>query len=252
LDFIVNLLSNFALLIYKLKFHFYCYSNLAEGLKKIMVDSYDSITKLMDEGTANRTIASTNMNATSSRAHTIVTINLVQKYKNDAGKELAKSSLINLVDLAGSERADATGATGDRLKEGAAINLSLTALGNVISALADQSAGKNVRVPYRDSSLTKLLMNALGGNSKTIMIAAISPADINYDESLSTLRYADRAKQIKTKAFVNEDPTEKLIADLKAENERLKKLLAGEKITDPGAKKNDDDDDGELIFTTFS
>jgi len=170
------------------------------------------------------------MNATSSRAHTIVTISLVQKYKNEAGKEMAKSSLINLVDLAGSERADQTGATGDRLKEGAAINLSLTSLGNVISALADASSGKNVRVPYRDSVLTKLLMNALGGNSKTIMIAAISPADINYDESLSTLRYADRAKQIKTKAMVNEDPTEKLIHDLKEENARLKKMLESGKI----------------------
>ena len=124
-----------------------------------------------------------------SRAHTIVTVNLIQKYKNEAGKELTKSSSINLVDLAGSERADATGATGQRLKEGAAINLSLTALGNVISALADQSNGKNTMVPYRDSSLTKLLMNALGGNSKTIMIAAISPADINFEESVSTLRY---------------------------------------------------------------
>ena len=123
-----------------------------------------------------------------------------------------------------SERADATGATGDRLKEGAAINLSLTSLGNVIAALAENSNGKSTRVPYRDSVLTKLLMNALGGNSKTIMVfkayisqnlknnlflklkkvAAISPADINFDESLSTLRYADRAKQIKCKAVVNE------------------------------------------------
>ncbi len=155
-----------------------------------MVSDYTQIEKLTDEGTANRTIASTNMNATSSRAHTIVTVTLIQKYKNEAGKEFAKTSVINLVDLAGSERADATGATGDRLKEGAAINLSLTALGNVISALADASNGKaDVRVPYRDSSLTKLLMNALGGNSKTIMIAAISPADINFDESVSTLRY---------------------------------------------------------------
>jgi kinesin family member 1 len=168
---------------------------------------------------------------------------LIQKYKNEAGKELAKSSLINLVDLAGSERADATGATGDRLKEGAAINLSLTALGNVISALADQSQGKNTMVPYRDSSLTKLLMNALGGNSKTIMIAAISPANINYDESLSTLRYADRAKQIKTKAVVNEDPTEKLIADLKAENEKLKKMLAGDKSIKLNNDGGDNDDE---------
>ena len=109
-----------------------------------MVGGYKEIEKLTDEGTANRTIASTNMNATSSRAHTIVTVTLIQKYKNEAGKEFAKTSTINLVDLAGSERADATGATGDRLKEGAAINLSLTALGNVISALADNSNGKTV------------------------------------------------------------------------------------------------------------
>ncbi len=142
----------------------------AQGLTKSLVSSYEGIVKLTDEGTANRTIAATNMNATSSRAHTIVTVTLLQKYKNDAGQEMTKSSMINLVDLAGSERADATGATGDRLKEGAAINLSLTSLGNVISALADNSAGKNVKVPYRDSSLTKLLMNALGGNSKTIMV----------------------------------------------------------------------------------
>ena len=118
-----------------------------------------------------------------------------------------------------------SGATGDRLKEGAAINKSLSALGNVISALADLSTGskKKIVVPYRDSVLTKLLMNALGGNSKTIMIAAISPADINYDESLSTLRYADRAKKIKNKAVVNENPIDKLIRELKEENERLKK-----------------------------
>lgn len=222
----------------------------AQGLEKKLVGSYDAITAMMDEGTANRTVASTNMNATSSRAHTIVAIQIIQKYKNDVGKEMAKSSTINLVDLAGSERADATGATGDRLKEGAAINLSLTALGNVISALADNSSGKNVKVPYRDSSLTKLLMNALGGNSKTIMIAAISPADINYDESVSTLRYADRAKQIKTKATVNEDPTEKLIRDLKEENEKLKEMLKNGKI-DPsmledGQKMSTEERDAEL------
>jgi hypothetical protein len=141
------------------------------------------------------------------------------------------SSLINLVDLAGSERQAATGATGDRLKEGAAINLSLSMLGNVIMALAQNSEGKKpVVVPFRDSVLTKLLMNALGGNSKTIMIAAISPAEINYDETISTLRYADGTKKIKTKALINEDPTEKLIKDLKDENARLKKMLADGKI----------------------
>jgi len=194
----------------------------ADGLKEVLVNNYDEINARMEEGTVNRTVASTNMNATSSRAHTIVGVRFTQKSKNAAGKEMEKKSLINIVDLAGSERVDSTGATGDRLKEGAKINLSLSSLGNVISALAKQSEGQKVRVPYRDSALTMLLQNALGGNSKTIMIAAISPADINYEESFSTLRYADRAKQIKTKAIVNEDPTEKLIRELKAENERLK------------------------------
>lgn len=106
----------------------------------------------------------------------------------------------SLPPMAGSERADSTGATGDRLKEGANINLSLSSLGNVISALASNSdpTKKPTRVPYRDSTLTKLLQNSLGGNAKTIMIAAVSPADINYDETVSTLRYADRAKQVST------------------------------------------------------
>ncbi|XP_063964719.1 kinesin-like protein KIF28P [Lytechinus pictus] len=192
------------------------------------VMSYDDINNKINEGTRNRTIASTNMNATSSRAHTIVSIRFIQKGKNEAGKNMTKTSIINLVDLAGSERVDSTGATGDRLKEGAAINLSLSSLGNVIKALADMGAGKKgIRVPYRDSKLTMLLKNALGGNSKTIMIAAISPADINYDETLSTLRYADRAKAIKTKAVVNESPTDKLIRELKEENARLLKELQG-------------------------
>ncbi|KAK2143188.1 hypothetical protein LSH36_870g00010 [Paralvinella palmiformis] len=196
-----------------------------EHLKVVPVDSYKAIEAKMEQGTTNRTVASTNMNATSSRAHTIVGISFVQKFKNAAGEETTKSASVNLVDLAGSERAESTGATGDRLKEGAAINQSLSSLGNVIAALADRSQGKKVRVPYRDSVLTMLLKNALGGNSRTIMIAAISPADINYDETLSTLRYADRAKQIKTKAVVNEDPTEKLIRELQEENEKLKKML---------------------------
>jgi len=207
----------------------------ADGLKEVIVNTYEDISARMEEGTVNRTVASTAMNATSSRAHTIVGIKFIQKSKNEAGKEMEKKSSINIVDLAGSERADSTGATGDRLKEGASINLSLSTLGNVISALAKQSDGEKVRVPYRDSALTKLLQNALGGNSKTIMIAAISPADINFDESSSTLRYADRAKQIKTKAMVNEDPTEALIRELKEENERLKSRM-----------KNGDVDDEEL------
>jgi len=122
------------------------------------------------------------------------------------GRKGERFSVINLVDLAGSEKAGQTGATGDRLKEGCAINKSLTVLGQVISILADKSSGKQkgAVVPYRDSALSRILQNALGGNSKTIMICAISPASVNYEESLSTLRYADRAKQIKNKAVVNE------------------------------------------------
>jgi len=192
------------------------------------VGSYEEIEARTEEGTANRTVASTAMNATSSRAHTLVTVKFDQIQKNDAGEETKKSAVINLIDLAGSERAESTGATGDRLKEGANINKSLSALGNVISALADLSMGKKkVMVPYRDSVLTKLLQNALGGNSKTIMIAALSPADINYDETLGTLRYADRAKKIKNKAVVNENPMDKLIRELKEENEKLKLAMQG-------------------------
>ena len=129
--------------------------------------------------------------------------------------------------MAGSEKAGQTGAEGQRLKEGCAINKSLTVLGTCISVLADKAMGKEKKamVPYRDSNLTRILQNALGGNSKTIMICAISPADMNYEESMSTLRYADRAKKIQNKAVINESATDKLIRELKEENDRLKKAL---------------------------
>nr|XP_053626423.1 kinesin-like protein KIF28P [Cherax quadricarinatus] len=172
------------------------WSVIAENLKLALVTNFKEIEQRMEEGTVNRTIASTNMNATSSRAHTIVGITFIQKFKNDAGQETAKQSVINLVDLAGSERVESTGATGSRLKEGAGINLSLSSLGNCIHALAEKSNGRQAKVPYRDSMLTRLLMNALGGNSKTIMIAAISPADINYDETLSTLRFGEYSRLV--------------------------------------------------------
>ncbi|XP_022782679.1 kinesin-like protein KIF28P [Stylophora pistillata] len=197
-----------------------------ESLVSVPVKDYPDIESRIEEGTRNRTVAATNMNATSSRAHTIVAITFSQKGANAAGQMMTKTSIVNLVDLAGSERADSTGATGDRLKEGSAINKSLSTLGNCIKALADQASGKKgAQVPFRDSVLTKLLKNALGGNSKTIMIAALSPADINFEETLSTLRFADRAKAIKTKAVVNESPTEKLIRELREENQRLLEQL---------------------------
>ena len=151
-----------------------------DGLSKHPVASYEQISNKMDEGYNNRTIGSTLMNATSSRAHTIVTIEFKQ-LTMVAKKKSEKLSMINLVDLAGSERSGSTGATGDRLKEGCNINKSLLILGNDINCLADKAIGKNKNMlpPYRDSALTRILQNALGGNSKTVMICALSPASIN-------------------------------------------------------------------------
>ncbi|KDR21304.1 hypothetical protein L798_04238 [Zootermopsis nevadensis] len=205
-----------------------------EDLSKLAVTSYQDIHDLIDEGNKARTVAATNMNETSSRSHAVFTIFFTQQ-RNDKTTELSteKVSKISLVDLAGSERADSTGAKGTRLKEGANINKSLTTLGKVISALAEVATKKKKKadfIPYRDSVLTWLLRENLGGNSKTAMIAAISPADINYDETLSTLRYADRAKQIVCKAVVNEDANAKLIRELKEEIMRLRDLLKAEGI----------------------
>lgn len=133
-----------------------------------------------------------------------------------------------MIDLAGSEKAGQTGATGDRLKEGCEINKSLSCLGDVIKALVDKQNGKkSIVVPYRNSNLTRMLQNALGGNSKTYMICAIRPGAKYFDETVNTLKYADRAKQIKNAAVVNENETDKLIRQLKEENERLKKQLGG-------------------------
>uniref|UniRef100_A0A673G995 Kinesin-like protein KIF16B n=1 Tax=Sinocyclocheilus rhinocerous TaxID=307959 RepID=A0A673G995_9TELE len=203
-----------------------------EDLSKHLVQNYSDVEELMEAGNINRTTASTGMNDTSSRSHAIFTINFTQA-KFDAVMPSETVSKIHLVDLAGSERADATGATGVRLKEGSNINKSLVTLGNVISALADLSLEganshlkkKQVFVPYRDSVLTWLLKDSLGGNSKTIMIATISPADVNYGETLSTLRYANRAKNIINKPTINEDSNVRLIRELRAEIARLKALL---------------------------
>ncbi|PRP73913.1 hypothetical protein PROFUN_16551, partial [Planoprotostelium fungivorum] len=207
-----------------------------EDLSRLAVKSFAEIDNLMDEGTKARTVASTNMNATSSRSHAVFTIDFTTAKASKDGQTSETTSRINLVDLAGSERATATGSTGVRLKEGANINKSLSSLGKVISALAANSnAGKKkeTHVPYRDSVLTWLLKESLGGNARTIMVAALSPADINYGETLSTLRYADNAKQIKNHAVVNEDPTAKTIRELKAEVEALRTqlVISGVEIT---------------------
>ncbi|XP_044769414.1 kinesin-like protein KIF1A isoform X17 [Neomonachus schauinslandi] len=212
-----------------------------EDLSKLAVTSYNDIQDLMDSGNKARTVAATNMNETSSRSHAVFNIIFTQK-RHDAETNITteKVSKISLVDLAGSERADSTGAKGTRLKEGANINKSLTTLGKVISALAEMDSGPNRNkkkkktdfIPYRDSVLTWLLRENLGGNSRTAMVAALSPADINYDETLSTLRYADRAKQIRCNAVINEDPNNKLIRELKDEVTRLRDLLYAQGLGD--------------------
>ncbi|KAM0256292.1 hypothetical protein ACHAQJ_005057 [Trichoderma viride] len=203
-----------------------------EDLAKLVVTSFPEIENLMDEGNKARTVAATNMNETSSRSHAVFTLMLTQKkYDATTKMEMEKVAKISLVDLAGSERANSTGATGARLKEGAEINRSLSTLGRVIAALADLSTGKKKKggsqVPYRDSILTWLLKDSLGGNSMTAMIAAISPADINYDETISTLRYADSAKRIKNHAVVNEDANARMIRELKEELALLRGKLGG-------------------------
>uniref|UniRef100_A0A8C1JZ20 Kinesin family member 13Bb n=1 Tax=Cyprinus carpio TaxID=7962 RepID=A0A8C1JZ20_CYPCA len=199
-----------------------------DGLSRLAVTSYKDIESLMSEGNKSRTVAATNMNEESSRSHAVFNIILTHTLRDlKTGTSGEKVSKLSLVDLAGSERADKTGAGGERLKEGSNINRSLTTLGLVISALAEQGAGKNKSkfVPYRDSVLTWLLKDSLGGNSRTAMVATVSPAADNYDETLSTLRYADRAKSIVNHAVVNEDPNARIIRELREEVEKLRSQL---------------------------
>ncbi|XP_053538703.1 kinesin-like protein KIF28 isoform X1 [Ictalurus punctatus] len=206
-----------------------------EGLRRVACDSAVQMEQLIEQGTRTRTTAATHLNANSSRSHMLIIIQLKQIFAKEC---ITKQSNINLVDLAGSERQRSSGSEVDRLKEGTAINLSLTTLGNVISALAEVSLGKKaVYIPYRDSVLTKLLQSALGGNSRTVMIATLSPADICYEESLSTLRYAERAKRIQNKAMVNEGPTERLVKELKAENAKL--MLKLSKLEQNSGRQSD-------------
>ncbi|XP_046558058.1 LOW QUALITY PROTEIN: kinesin-like protein KIF16B [Haliotis rubra] len=211
-----------------------------QDLSKHIVKKYGDIHRLMSKGNINRTTASTNMNDVSSRSHAIFTIVFTQaRFVDEMPMEM--HSKIHLVDLAGSERADASGAKGQRLKEGASINKSLVTLGNVISVLAEMSektsrSNKPTFIPYRDSVLTWLLKDSLGGNAKTIMIATISPADVNYGETLSTLRYANRAKDIINRPTINEDPNVKLIRELREEIARLQGLIGGDVNGTPSPK----------------
>ncbi|KAG1684241.1 hypothetical protein DVH05_012902 [Phytophthora capsici] len=203
-----------------------------EQLAELVVRDPADVTRLLEQGNKVRQVAATQMNERSSRSHSCFTIKISSKRSQvlaGVQKETCMNAKINLVDLAGSERASKTGATGDRLKEGAAINKSLSALGNVINMLASTDKarkGGKAHIPYRDSKLTRLLQESLGGNSLTVMIAAISPADDNYEESLSTLVYANRAKSIKNATKKNEDINEKIIRELREEIEKLRQMVA--------------------------
>lgn len=192
-----------------------------KDLSSAVCKSAAEIQHLMNSGNQNRTIGATNMNEHSSRSHAIFIITIEMGSLADNGG--IRVGRLNLVDLAGSERQSKTGSSGERLKEASKINLSLSALGNVISALVD---GKTTHVPYRDSKLTRLLQDSLGGNSKTIMVANIGPASYNYDETLTTLRYANRAKNIKNKPRINEDAKDALLRQYQEEISRLKEKLA--------------------------
>lgn len=204
------------------------------GLRDVDVASAEECTRLLNTGTQQRQTSATLMNEGSSRSHAIFTITIEQKIVKEVeegaegaegekakgeGDEKASvteeiSSKFHFVDLAGSERIKKTGATGQLLKEGISINKGLLCLGQVISALTEDKKDKSF-IPYRDSKLTRILQDSLGGNSRTTMIACVSPAESNYDESLSTIRYASRARNIKNKPVVNRDPNSMLIESLR-------------------------------------
>ena len=197
-----------------------------KGLSSITVDSYEDMQEIFESGGKHRSVGATALNSDSSRSHSIFTVDLESCLRSHPREtEMYRTGKLNLVDLAGSERQSKSGCTGERFKESTKINLSLSVLGNVISALVD---GKCKYVPYRDSKLTRLLQDSLGGNSKTLMVACISPGENNYEETLSTLRYAKRAKDIRNKPKINEDPKDTIIKRYHDEIQQLKKIIAKE------------------------
>ena len=191
-----------------------------KDLTAFVVKGVSEITNVLTVGKKNRTVGSTLMNQDSSRSHSLFTITIEQSSRGAEGH--IRVGKLNMVDLAGSERQSKTGATGARLKEATKINLSLSALSNVISSLVES---KSSHIPYRDSKLTRLLQDSLGGNTKTLMVANLGPADYNYDETISTLRYANRAKNIKNKPKINEDPKDTMLREFQDEISRLKAQL---------------------------
>jgi len=198
--------------------------NYIPGLTENPVDSVAAAMAQLESGSLKRVTAATAMNNTSSRSHAIfsVLLSIVGKGESSSAATISK---FHLVDLAGSERPKKTQATGDRYKEGVAINQGLLALGNVIAALGEENPGKNHHIPYRNSKLTRLLQDSLGGNSYTLMVSCVSPADSNIEETMSTLRYSDRARKIKNKPIVNMDGNDAELNRLRAENHELRQKM---------------------------
>lgn len=227
-----------------------------KDLSGYVVHNADDLENIMRLGNKNRVVGATKMNLESSRSHAIFSITVESSETDEMGEQVIKMGKLQLVDLAGSERQSKTQATGQRLKEATKINLSLSVLGNVISALVD---GKSTHIPYRNSKLTRLLQDSLGGNSKTVMCASISPAESNYVETISTLRYAGRAKNIQNRTHINDEPKDALlrhfqkeIAELKRQLEEglLEGLVEGSGEDEEDEEDDlDDDDEGESIVS---
>lgn len=209
-------------------------------LTSCVCKSIKEIEEVMNMGNQARAVGATDMNEHSSRSHALFLITVECSQPGPDGRKHIRVGRLNLVDLAGSERQTKTGVQGERLKEAAKINLSLSALGNVISALAD---GRSGHVPYRDSKLTRLLQDSLGGNAKTVMVATLGPAPQHYDETLTTLRYANRAKNIQNQPRVNEDPKDALLREFQKEIARLRAQLNHRKWRNK--QKKDGETDGE-------
>ncbi|KAL4655440.1 kinesin-like protein KIF3B isoform X1 [Arapaima gigas] len=224
-----------------------------KDLSSFVTKSVKEIERVMNLGNQNRSVGATNMNEHSSRSHAIFVITVECSEMGVDGENHIRVGKLNLVDLAGSERQTKTGTQGERLKEATKINLSLSALGNVISALVD---GKSTHIPYRDSKLTRLLQDSLGGNARTVMVANIGPASYNVEETLTTLRYSNRAKNIKNKPRINEDPKDALLRKFQEEIAHLKEQLQKrsgkrkkrrrrKRLGENGEEQDEDDGDEE-------
>mmetsp|Transcript_26065 Transcript_26065/g.51887 ORF Transcript_26065/g.51887 Transcript_26065/m.51887 type:complete len:1028 (-) Transcript_26065:116-3199(-) len=233
------------------------------GLSKTPILTGNEAMDVLNTGTMNRTTASTLMNRTSSRSHAVFTVYLQQTTRGCEGVDITAKSRFTFVDLAGSERIKKTGAEGERAKEGIKINEGLLALGNVINALADDdrlARGEKVHVPYRQSKLTRLLQDALGGNSQTLFLACVSPSDTNASETLSTLQYANRARNIRNAPTRNVDTTALELQRLRAlanvlKCELIKHRFGGHSLplsTDPELERNEDSSSDEIGFVDDS